>query len=141
MNCSALIPKHYIPSASASAFAKKGIRWSSRSPACKRRKNDNRVIAFHRWLPELGRDVVIVASLNENTFYDHSYGLGFPGDGRWEEIFNSDIYDNFFNPSPQDNSDGITASGPSLHGLPSSAGITIPANSILVFARDRGDLG
>jgi 1,4-alpha-glucan branching enzyme len=103
--------------------------------------NDNRVIAFHRWLPELGRDVVVVASLNENTFYDHSYGLGFPGDGRWEEVFNSDIYDNFLNPNAQGNSGGITASGPGLHGLPSSAGITIPANSILVFARDRGDPG
>jgi len=103
--------------------------------------NDNRVIAFHRWLPEVGRDVVVVASLNENTFYDHSYGLGFPGDGRWEEVFNSDIYDNFLNPNAQGNSGGITASGSGLHGLPSSAGITIPANSILVFAHDRGDLG
>jgi len=101
--------------------------------------NDNRVIAFHRWLPGVGRDVVVVASLNENTFYDHSYNLGFPGDGEWREVFNSDIYDNFFNPNVHGNAGGITASGPGMHGLPSSAGITLPANSILVFARDTGD--
>lgn len=99
--------------------------------------NDNRVIAFHRWLPGIGRDVVVVASLNENTFYDHSYRLGFPGDGHWQEVFNSDVYDNFFNPISQGNPGGVTASGPGMHGLPSSAGITLPANSILVFARDQ----
>ena len=32
--------------------------------------NDNRVIAIHRWLPGVGRDVVVVASLNESTFYN-----------------------------------------------------------------------
>jgi 1,4-alpha-glucan branching enzyme len=101
--------------------------------------NDNRVIAFHRWLPGLGRDVVVVASLNENTFYNHGYTLGFPGGGQWLEVFNSDIYDNFFNPNAQGNPGGVTASGPGIHGLPSSAGITLPANSILVFARDWGD--
>jgi 1,4-alpha-glucan branching enzyme len=101
--------------------------------------NDNRVIAFHRWLPGRGRDVVVVASLNEGTFYDHSYRLGFPGGGHWHEVFNSDIYDNFFNPIAQGNPGGVTADGPALHGLPCSAGITLPANSILVFARDWGD--
>jgi 1,4-alpha-glucan branching enzyme len=101
--------------------------------------NENRVIAFHRWLPGIGRDVVVVASLNENTFYNHSYGLGFPGGGHWNEVFNSDIYDNFFNPNSQGNPGGITADGPSMHDLPASVGITLPANSILVFARDLGD--
>ena len=101
--------------------------------------NDNRVIAFHRWLPGMGRDVVVVASLNERTFYDYSYRLGFPTDGHWHEVFNSDIYDHFFNPISRGNPGGVTATGPGLHDLPSSAGITLPANSILVFARDLGD--
>jgi 1,4-alpha-glucan branching enzyme len=101
--------------------------------------NENRVIAFHRWLEGIGGDVVVVASLNENTFYDYSYVLGFPGDGHWNEVFNSDIYDNFFNPNSQGNYGGIFAKGPGMHNLPSSAGITIPANSILVFARDTVD--
>lgn len=98
--------------------------------------NDNRVIAFHRWLPGIGRDIVVVVSLNEGTFYDHSYQLGFPGGGHWSEVFNSDIYDNFFNPVSQGNPGGINATGSELHDLPCSAGITLPANSILVFARD-----
>ena len=101
--------------------------------------NDNRVIAFHRWLPGIGRDVVVVASLNENTFYNHSYALGFPGEGRWREVFNSDVYDNFLNPAAQGNEGEITALDEGMHGLPSSSGITLPANSIVVFARDRGD--
>jgi len=97
------------------------------------------VIAFHRWLPGIGRDVVVVASLNENTFYNHSYALGFPVEGRWREVFNSDVYDNFLNPAAQGNEGEITALDEGMHGLPSSSGITLPANSIVVFARDRGD--
>jgi len=101
--------------------------------------NDNRIIAFHRWVPGIGRDVVIVASLSETTYYDHSYRLGFPGGGHWKEVFNSDVYDEWVNPNVQGNAGGITADGPGIHTLPASAGITIPANSLLVFARDKGD--
>jgi len=101
--------------------------------------NDNRVVAIHRWLPGIGRDVVVVASLNENTFYDHSYRLGFPSGGHWNEVFNSDIYDQWFNPNAQGNFGGITADGSEWDGLPTSAEITLPANSLLVFARDWGD--
>ncbi len=102
-------------------------------------RNDNRVIAFHRWLPGIGRDVVVVASLNESTFYNYSYQLGFPGGGHWNEVFNSDVYDNWFNAIAQGNPGGISADGPGMNGLPNSAGITLPANTILVFARDLGD--
>jgi 1,4-alpha-glucan branching enzyme len=98
--------------------------------------NDNRVIAIHRWLPGVGRDVVVVASLNESTFYDYSYRVGFPGGGHWNEVFNSDIYDQWFNPNAKGNAGGITADGPAWDGLPTSAGITLPANSIVMFARD-----
>ena len=28
---------------------------------------ENRILAFQRWLPEVGRDVVVVASLNDNN--------------------------------------------------------------------------
>lgn len=101
--------------------------------------NDNRVIAFHRWLPGVGRDLVVVASLNESTFYNQSYQLGFPAGGRWHEVFNSDVYDNFANPNAQGNFGGVGADGSARDGLPNSAGITLPANSLLVFARDTGD--
>ena len=99
--------------------------------------NNNRVIAFHRWIEGTGRDVVIVASLNEATFY--GYALGFPGAGNWLEVFNSDIYDTWVNPNGAGNNGGITAGGPPLHGLPFSANIVIPANSLIIFAKDPCD--
>jgi 1,4-alpha-glucan branching enzyme len=100
---------------------------------------DNRVLAFQRWVPGVGRDVIVVVSLNEGTFYDRSYRLGFPSGGHWEEVFNSDVYEAFANPSAQGNFGGVEADGPPWQGMPCSATVTLPANSILVFARDFGD--
>jgi 1,4-alpha-glucan branching enzyme len=96
----------------------------------------NRVLAFHRWIPGEGRDVVIVMSLAESTLY--GYDLGFPAPGTWQELFNSDFYDHFPNPWVRGNYGKTEACGPSRHGLPFSATITIPANSILVFANSGG---
>ena len=67
--------------------------------------NDNRVMAYQRWAERVGRDVVVVVSLNESTYY--GYQLGFPGGGRWLEVFNSDIYDNWVNPIAAGNGGGI----------------------------------
>jgi 1,4-alpha-glucan branching enzyme len=96
----------------------------------------NRVLAFQRWVPGAGHDVVVVVSLNEATYDDGSYELGFPSDGYWREVFNSDVYDRFVNPDVQGNFGGVWAREEPRHGLPASAGITIPANSVLVFARE-----
>lgn len=98
---------------------------------------DNRIMAYHRWLEHIGRDVVIVVSLNETTY--PVYDLGFPVDGNWLEVFNSDVYDHWVNPNVAGNAGHIFVNGPSLHGLPFSCTITIPANSVLVFALDAGD--
>ena len=95
--------------------------------------NDNRVIAFHRWVEGAGYDLVVVASFNEGTWY--SYQLGFPGAGTWREIFNSDVYEQFPNPAVSGNGGAIEANGGPMHDFSSSAGIVIPANSLLVFAR------
>jgi 1,4-alpha-glucan branching enzyme len=97
----------------------------------------NRVIACQRWIVDVGRDVVVAASLNESTYW--SYALGFPGLGRWLEVFNSDVYDNWVNPIVAGNGGGVDANGPPMHGLPCSASIVIPANGFVVFARDPGD--
>jgi 1,4-alpha-glucan branching enzyme len=99
--------------------------------------NANRVQAFHRWVPGEGRDVLVVATLNESSLY--GYQLGFPQPGRWLEVFNSDEFDHFPNPWVQGNAGSATADGPPLHGMAQSAALTIPANSLLVFARDPGD--
>jgi 1,4-alpha-glucan branching enzyme len=99
----------------------------------------DRVIAFHRWVQGVGRDVVVVATLSETTW--GCYQIGFPSAGRWTEIFNSDAYDScnangvLVNPQVAGNDGGIDASGPPLHGLPASASVVIPANGVVVFAK------
>jgi len=95
--------------------------------------NGNRVLAFHRWVPGQGHDVVVVASLNESTYFN--YAIGFPGGGYWQEVFNSDVFDNWVNPWAMGNGGGVDATGEGMHGLPFSARITIPANGILIFTR------
>ena len=95
--------------------------------------NQNRVLAFQRWVENIGQDVVVVATLSESTWYN--YEIGFPGVGRWLEVFNSDVYDNWVNPMVAGNGGAVYADGPPLHGLPSSASLTIPANGMVVFAR------
>lgn len=99
--------------------------------------NDNRVIAYQRWVVGLGRDVVIVAGLNEQPFT--GYRIGFPTPGRWLEVFNGDVYENFPNPHAAGNAGSVIADPSPLHGLPASASIAIPPHALLVFARDTGD--
>jgi 1,4-alpha-glucan branching enzyme len=91
----------------------------------------NRVVAFHRWVPGEGRDVVVVLTLSESTLDD--YRLGFPRPGRWREAFNTDYYDNFPNPWVTGNAGSIVADGPPMHGQAQSAVLTVPANGVLVF--------
>jgi 1,4-alpha-glucan branching enzyme len=95
--------------------------------------NDNRIVAFHRWVPGEGHDVLVVVSLKEASYFN--YELGFPRSGHWQEEFNSDVYDNWVNPWKIGNGGGVDANGRGMHGLPFSAQITIPANSILVFSK------
>ena len=99
----------------------------------------NRVLAFQRWLPGVGRTVVVVVSLSESSFEAGSYQLGFPLSGAWFEVLNSDFYDNLPNPEVRGNGGEVQADGPPRHGFNASAGLTTPANSILVFARDSGN--
>jgi 1,4-alpha-glucan branching enzyme len=99
----------------------------------------NRVLAFQRWLAGVGRNVVVVVSLSESSFEAGSYQLGFPLPGTWFEVLNSDYYDNLPNAAVRGNGGAVQADGPPRHGFDASASLTIPANSILVFARDRGD--
>ncbi len=96
----------------------------------------NRILAYHRWLAATGRDVVVVVSLNEDTFW--SYRLGFPGPGQWLEVFNSDVYDHWVNPRIAGNGGAVWGDGPPMHEMPCSADVVVPANAVLVFARDHG---
>jgi 1,4-alpha-glucan branching enzyme len=95
-------------------------------------QNQNRVIAYHRWLPS-GGDLIVVATLSDATWYN--YAIGFPYAGNWTEVFNSDVYEDWVNPSVAGNGGGIFASGPPMHGFETSANIVVPANGFVVFAR------
>jgi 1,4-alpha-glucan branching enzyme len=95
--------------------------------------DENRVLAFQRWVPGEGGDVIVVLSLANETRW--SYEIGFPGGGHWREVFNSDVYERWVNPSTQGNGGGVEANGPGRHGLSHSAALTLPANGLLVFAR------
>jgi 1,4-alpha-glucan branching enzyme len=97
----------------------------------------DRILAFHRWIEGTGRDVVVVASLREETL--RGYRLGMPRGGRWQEEFNSDAYQGWPNPSTAGNGGEVWADGEGMHGLPSSAVLTIPANAVLVLTTDGGD--
>jgi len=99
--------------------------------------NVNRVLAYQRWIDGVGRDVVVVASLNESAW--NGYELGFPQPGHWYEVFNSDFYDSYPNRWVFGNGGHIGARPVPRDGMPASATIRIPANGLLVFARDRGD--
>jgi 1,4-alpha-glucan branching enzyme len=76
--------------------------------------NFNRVIVAHRWVADCtpGRDVVLVASLDEHA--KSGYSIGLPFGGRWRELLNSDYYDGFPNPAPTGNGGWVDASGPGL---------------------------
>jgi 1,4-alpha-glucan branching enzyme len=100
-------------------------------------ENGPRVLVFQRWVEGVGRDVVAVVSLNEATQYN--YRIPLPVGGRWYEVFNSDIYENWVNPAAAGNGGSIYGEGVGMNGLTHSASITVPANSMLVFARDHGD--
>ena len=93
--------------------------------------NANRVLAYHRWVEGQGHDIVVVASMNDQSLYN--YSIGFPYGGRWAELFNSDVYDNWVNPFVVGNGGQVFAGGSPLHGFSYSASITIPPNSIVVF--------
>jgi 1,4-alpha-glucan branching enzyme len=91
----------------------------------------SRIIAFHRWLEGVGRDVVVVASLNESTQF--GYRVGMPRSGAWREVHNSDAFHNWPNPGVAGNGGAVWADTTPMHAMPASAAITIPANSILLF--------
>ena len=95
--------------------------------------DQNRVLAFQRWVPGSGNDVVVVINLANYNKYD--YQIGFPRAGAWKEAFNSDVYDNWVNPQVTGNGGGVFAINTPLHDLPFSAALTLPANGLLIFTQ------
>ncbi|WP_435011622.1 alpha-amylase family glycosyl hydrolase [Tundrisphaera lichenicola] len=115
-----------------------GLRW--RQPALRGdgfrtvyAHDQDRVLAFHRWIPGEGHDVIVVVHLS--TFNRFDYRIGFPGGGSWSEVFNSDVYENWVNPNVVGNGGRVLAEPSPMHGFDFSASLVLPANSVLVFAR------
>ncbi len=98
--------------------------------------NESRVMAYSRWTNDEKSRVVVVANLNEVPHEE--YSVGFPSDGEWTEVFNSDLYDNFPNPEPIGNAGKISADGSPEQELPHSAKIRIPANGFVIFSKMEG---
>jgi 1,4-alpha-glucan branching enzyme len=99
-----------------------------------RANNFERVVVLHRWVDGSGQDVVIVASLDESP--KHGYWVGLPYAGAWREVWNSDYYDAFPNSSTVGNGGSVQAWGGPLDGFTASAPLTLPANGVIVLARD-----
>lgn len=95
--------------------------------------DQNRVLAFHRWVEGEGHDVIVVVHLA--TFNRFGYRIGFPGGGEWREIFNSDVYEHWVNPEVAGNGGRVLAEPWPMHGFACSAALVLPANSVLVLAR------
>ena len=115
-----------------------GLRW--RNPGLRGQgfrvvhvDDQNRVLAFHRWVEGEGHDVLVVVHLS--TFNRFDYRIGMPSRGLWREIFNSDVYESWVNPNVVGNGGGGGADEQAMHGFGYSAAFVLPANSILVFAR------
>ena len=98
-----------------------------------RAENFERVIVLHRWIEAEGRDVVVIANLAEQPKQAYAIGLPFAGD--WFEVLNSDVYDNFPNPTPVGNSGHVRAWSEPLDGFAASAAVMLPANGVIVLAR------
>jgi 1,4-alpha-glucan branching enzyme len=95
--------------------------------------DQNRVLAFHRWVEGAGHDVIVVVHLS--TFNRFGYRIGFPSGGEWREIFNSDVYENWVNSNVIGNGGRVFAEPQPQHDFSHSAALVLPANSILVFSR------
>jgi 1,4-alpha-glucan branching enzyme len=95
--------------------------------------DQNRVLVFHRWVEGEGHDVIVVVHLG--NYHRFGYRIGFPGGGRWREVFNSDVYENWVNPNVAGNGGQVHAEAQPLHDFSHSAPLVLPANSLLVFSR------
>ena len=95
--------------------------------------DQNRVLAFHRWVEGEGHDVIVVVHLAPSIAF--GYRIGFPGGGTWREVFNSDVYENWVNPGVVGNGGRVVADPQPLHGFDHSAALVLPANSLVIFAR------
>ncbi|HVT76826.1 MAG TPA: 1,4-alpha-glucan branching protein GlgB [Acidimicrobiales bacterium] len=100
-----------------------GFRWIDASDV------DNNVLSFMRVGDDGARPVVCIANLS--PVVHHDYRVGLPQEGVWVELVNTD--DGCFGGSGVGNG-SVTAEDSPWHGLPFSAGFTLPPLGVCWFA-------
>jgi 1,4-alpha-glucan branching enzyme len=90
------------------------------------------VLSFIRW-DESGEPIVVV--INFAGTPHHDFRLGFPSDGRWVELLNTDAES--FGGSGVGNFGSVVATNEGSHGQPSSALIQVPPLGAIWFKKAR----
>jgi 1,4-alpha-glucan branching enzyme len=95
----------------------------------------NNVLGMRRWHEVDGipvNDLVIVASFNSGNLTN--YRVGFPQDGTWFEILNSQALD--YEGNGWGNGGSVTAEAIGYDNMPYSAELTVPQMGLLVFRHE-----
>lgn len=95
------------------------------------------MIAFQRW--DVGGpadDVLVVANFSAEV--RNGYRLGFPAEGQWQLLFNSDWqgYSRLFTGSQEGD---VVAEAQAYDDLPASAVLSVGPYSVLIFAQPKAD--
>jgi 1,4-alpha-glucan branching enzyme len=99
--------------------------------------SEQSTLSFLRHSSDRARSVAAV--FNFTPVPRHNYRVGVPGDGRWEEILNTDAKE--FGGSGQGNQGGVEAAPVGAHGRPFSLNLTLPPLGAVLFRRIPGLLG
>ena len=100
--------------------------------------NDNdKVVAFHRWMKGGAKDDVIVAASFANREWPEGYRIGLPRGGRWMVRFDSDWkgYSPDFHDVGQSET-FVTAEDEARDGLSFSVSLSLPAYGLLILSQE-----
>ncbi len=92
------------------------------------------VLGIHRWTNE-GNDLLIMANFNNSDFFN--YQVGFPSEGTWNEILNSQAA--VYGGNGEGNAGSVNATPGQYDGFGFSAFITVPASGVVVFQKSTGE--
>jgi 1,4-alpha-glucan branching enzyme len=123
--------KRETPALHALDFDPQGFDWIDANDS------EQSTLAFLRYGPDRARS--LAAIFNFTPLPRHNYRIGVPGDGRWEELINTDAKE--FGGSGQGNQGGVDATPVGSHGRPFSLNLTLPPLAALYLRRIPGPWG
>ena len=112
-------------------FSPKGFEWIDCSDT------DNSILVFLRKSSGSGRTLMVICNLTPVPRY--KYRVGFPSEGFWKELLNSDAAE--YGGSGVGNLGGVPVKPIDSHGRPYSALLTLPPLSLAIFAKNDTDEG